>query len=49
MKESDDCEHYNWTRINPDDAGVKELVNAFFSWENFPSGFKPYSQGKIFK
>jgi len=48
MKECDDSEHYNWTKLNPDDAASRELVNDYFSWEgNF--GGKKFNQGKIFK
>jgi len=44
MTECDDCECYEWTRVDTDNAAQREKVNQYLTWE-FPN----FNQGKIFK
>jgi len=48
MKDCDDSEHYNWRKADLSDSATREQINAYWAWENFPSG-KKFNQGKIFK
>lgn len=48
MKATDDCEHYEWKRVDVNNAADKALVEDFWAWDgNF--GGKSFNQGKIFK
>jgi len=50
MKDCDDAEHYEWTKLNPDDAATRELVGDYWAWEgSFGTPAKKFNQGKIFK
>jgi len=49
MKECDDCENYDWRRVDTNDAASRELVNDFFAWDGSFTGYPPFNQGKIFK
>lgn len=50
MKETDDCEHYVWKKVDPNDAATKELIGDYFAWEGtFGGTNKEVNQGKIFK
>lgn len=49
MREVDDFEHYNWRKINPEDAAERELVNDYWAWDGSFGGSKTFNQGKIFK
>jgi len=43
-----DYESYSWTKLNPDDAKTKKMVNEYFSWAGDFDG-KKFTEGKIFK
>jgi len=49
MTFTDDCEHYTWTKLNPDDEATREMVGDYFAWEGNFGGQKNFNQGKIFK
>jgi len=50
MKETDDYEHYVWTKVDPEDAAQREKVNDFFAWDGtFGGNHLEFNQGKIFK
>jgi len=50
MTECDDAEHYNWKKLNHEEAESKELIQDFFAWDGkFGGKSKPFNQGKIFK
>jgi len=45
MKECDDSEHYDWTKVTDlDNADTKEKINQYFAWDG-PS----FLEGKVFK
>ena len=44
MKEVDDVEHYNWTKVTNFDDATKEKVNQYLAWD-----MPTYNQGKSFK
>jgi elongation factor 1-gamma len=44
MLECDDSECYVWTKVNTDDAAVRERINQFWAWD-----MPRFNQGKIFK
>jgi len=48
MLECDDSEHYNWSRVDTNNAEQKERVNNFWAWDGFTNE-KPFNQGKVFK
>merc|ERR1712127_590095 len=43
-----DYESYEWTKLNPDDAATKKIVDDMFMWEGEVKG-KKFADGKIFK
>jgi len=50
MKETDDFEHFNWRKVDSNDAAQKDLVQDFFAWDGtFGGTHKQFNQGKIFK
>jgi elongation factor 1-gamma len=50
MKECDDYEHYEWKKLNVDDAADKALIEDYFAWDgNFGGKKLQFNQGKAFK
>jgi len=50
MTECDDAEHYNWKKLNHEEAESKELIQDYFAWDGkFGGKTKPFNQGKVFK
>jgi len=49
MKDCDDCELYEWRKLDHTDDHDKRLVNELFAWEGQFDGKKFIDQGKIFK
>jgi len=48
MKECDDAEHYEWTRVNLADASQKKKLEDYFAWDGEFEG-KKFLSGKVFK
>lgn len=44
MKDVDDVEHYNWTKVTTFDDATKEKINQYMAWD-MPN----FNQGKTFK
>ncbi|XP_065205240.1 elongation factor 1-gamma [Planococcus citri] len=44
-----DYDTYEWTKLNPDDAKTKQLVEDYFSWKGTDKDGRKFNQGKIFK
>ena len=49
VKDVDDTEHYNWTRVNVDSEDDKKKVNEFWLWQGDFGGKKFSGQAKVFK
>ena len=43
-----DYESYKWTKLNPDDAATKKMIDEYLLWEG-DFGGKKVNQGKVFK
>jgi len=48
MKACDDCEHYEWKRVDTNSEAEKKLVEDYFAWDGALGG-KKFNAGKVFK
>ena len=48
MKDCDDCELWDWTKANTDDAATRERVADFWTWDK-PIDGKNILEGKVYK
>jgi len=48
VTDCDDTEHFNWTKLNPDDEQTKKIVNEYWSWEGSFGGHT-FVQGRTYK
>jgi len=48
MKNCDDSELYEWSKLDPDDPNTKQQVEEYWAWEGSFFGH-PFVQGKVFK
>jgi len=50
MTFTDDCEHYEWKKLDYNDESTKQLIGDYFAWEGSFGGMtNKFNQGKIFK